>query len=184
MHSIAILVVAAAALVGCAATPSSFEWEHAPPPPAAGPAPEMGGAPAPQEQRAPDGAGSSSDGRNAVEVAVGYTFGRGGGGLTIGGSYEYLLREDMGVAGFGEYVAGDRDVGVLGGGVVFHPRDAWRVLVGVGFEFGKDTEFLARVGGAYEFPVGSMTISPSAYIDFTTGGDVPLLLALLFGKKF
>ena len=185
MRSIAILVLAAAALVGCAATPGSFEWEHAPPPPAASPAPEMGGAPAAQEQRAPDGAGSSGNGRNVVDVTVGYTFDRGGGGLTVGAMYEYLLREDMGVGAFGEYVAGDKDdVGVLGGGVYFHPRDRTRVLVGVGFELGNDTDFLARVGASYEYPLGTMTLSPAGYIDFTTGGNVALLVGFSFGKKF
>ena len=186
MHSIATLILAATALVGCAATPNSLDWEHAPLPPAASLAPESGGAPVAQAQRPPEGAGASrSDGRNFAEVSLGYTFGRGGDGLTIGATYEYLLRKDMGVGGFGQYTAGDNDdVGVLGGGVFFHPQDAWRVLVGLGFEFGDDTEFLARVGGSYEFPLGTMTLSPEAYIDFTTGGDVPLYIGVSFGKKF
>ena len=183
--ALGVILLAAGA---CTTTAPEFAWTHAAPsPPAAAEAPPTGGAPASEEQRGgPAGAPTGSPGeKHMVSFFVGGTVDRAGGGLTLGADYEYRLKDHLGVGAFGEYVAGDFDVGVLGGGVFFHPREEWVVLVGLGAEFGDgESEFLARVGGSYEIPLGTITLSPTAYVDFVADGELAYVFGLKFGKKF
>jgi hypothetical protein len=98
----------------------------------------------------------------------------------LGVNYEYRESKKLGFMGFGD-VAFARDTStVLGGGVAVHPADRWTLFAGPGVELVEgDADFLARVGGWYEFPIEKYTLAPTAWLDF--GDGVAFMLGVSFG---
>ena len=111
---------------------------------------------------------------------------RGGGGPGYGLEYEYQLSEHWGIAGFGEFVMGDLEIGVFGLLGYWHPTDRLAIGLGPGVETSsEETEGMIRLGGFYEFEAGEIVIGPNIYFDYLPDhGEVAVVLGMQFGKKW
>ena len=121
--------------------------------------------------------------KHRVNGLVGGTTDRGGGGFTIGGNYEYLLKHELGIAGFADITFGSRTTTTVGGGVWWHPADRWNLLAAPGVSFGNGTDVFVRLGVAYDFPFKEYLLSPYVSVD-VFGNKTPVFFAFSFGKKF
>ena len=126
--------------------------------------------------------GGSSD--QLVNAYAGWTVNRADGGPTIGATYEQPWKDDLGLGGFADVTFADHTDVVVGPAVFYHPADRWTAFGGLGIEFeGGDSGLLARIGGSYEFPQKSYSISPMAFLDIGRS-DVIAFLGVAFGWRF
>jgi hypothetical protein len=118
---------------------------------------------------------------DGFHALAGFTAGRGGDGVTLGANYEYQLKDEIGVGGFGEVTLSNRTAVVLGGAAFFHVGDRWVFLGGPGVEIiSGNADVIARVGGWYEFEVDDFTLAPTLFIDLG-GGDPAIVVGVSFG---
>lgn len=105
--------------------------------------------------------------------------------LAVGMSYEYRLKQGIGLGAFAEYAGGEIDAAVIAGAFYLRPVQELRLLVGLGNDRrNSNNEFLVRVGGGYAFPLeGDLVLEPGVYIDFVDG-DQKLMLAVGLGISF
>jgi hypothetical protein len=119
-----------------------------------------------------------------MRLFVGGTYEDDDTGFSMGGEYEYRFRKLFGLGPMAEYTAGVFDSWVLGVPFILHPHDGWVLLAAPGVEIADgETEFLFRIGGAYEFEVGEkLSIAPEINIDFTEG-EQKFVFGLAFGLE-
>ena len=120
--------------------------------------------------------------RNHLSFFLGVTDGReaeGGGeedaADTLGLDYERRLTRVFGVGLLLEFVGGDQREGVVGIPVTFHAGRAAKFLLAPGVERNleiDDYEFLVRVGFAYDFEVGRITLAPALNVDLVDGEQI------------
>ncbi len=112
---------------------------------------------------------------HTMNVLLGASINRPEEGVAIGANYEYRKDDKLGFGGFGDIAFSDEVSTVLGGAVFWHPADRWSVFGGPGVMFlDGDADVIARVGGAYTFPVKKWTIAPTAWVDI--GDDVAVFI--------
>jgi hypothetical protein len=106
-------------------------------------------------------------------------------GFAGGIEYEYRFAKAAGVGVLAEAATGDlRDVVVVG--LVFiHPWRGLQIAAGAGAEISShDSEFVTRLGAAYEFEIGErFTISPNFNADLVNG-DPTYVYGITFGVGF
>ncbi len=103
----------------------------------------------------------------------------------VGASYEYRFNKLFGLGGFVEYSGGSVDAWSFGVPLYIRPIEEVRLEVAPGFEReeGK-TDFLFRVGGAYEFEIAeNMALGPELFLDFVDR-HVNGIYGLGFGVHF
>jgi hypothetical protein len=118
-----------------------------------------------------------------LNAMVGGTFERGGGGATVGGTYEHSFKDKFGLGAFGDVTLANDTVVALGPGVFFHPAPRWTLLGGLGVELDGDTAVFGRVGGWYDFPQKTFTIAPTAWIDLGLS-DFVAFIGVNLGWRF
>jgi len=128
-----------------------------------------------------------------LAFAVGIITASEGDGLRLGGEYERdwdedwgLLNERFSVGALVDYNIGEGEEAVfLAPQITYHPEPPVRFVLAPGFEFGDDeSEFLLRIGMAYEFEIGhDLSIAPEVFVD-TASGENNGVLALAFGFGF
>lgn len=103
---------------------------------------------------------------------------------TLAIEYERRFNERWGLAAGGERAFGDLEFTVFTVPVVFHTGN-WALYAGPGVEKPDDhsSEFLVRVGVAYEFEAGNVLLSPKFNVDFVDG-DAVLVGGLAIGFGF
>ena len=105
--------------------------------------------------------------------------------VTVGLDYEYRFTELLGAMVFMDYAGGDIDSVVAGGGLFFHPWRDLRLLTAVGKEVHHGhSEFVARLGGLYDFHFDNWTLSPTLMFDVLESGHVNVIYGLGFGRGF
>ena len=106
-------------------------------------------------------------------------------GFAGGMEYEYRFAKAAGVGVLAETATGDlRDVVVVG--LLFiHPWRGLQIAAGAGAEISShDTEFVTRLGAAYQFPIGErFTIAPNFNTDLVDG-DPTYIYGITFGVGF
>lgn len=118
---------------------------------------------------------------HAFHAFAGFTAGRGGDGVTLGGNYEYRLEHEVGVGGFAEATLSNDTAVVLGGAGFFHVGDRWVFVGGPGVEIiNGNANAIVRLGGWYEFEVDDFTLAPTLFID-VGGGDTAIVAGVSFG---
>jgi hypothetical protein len=88
-------------------------------------------------------------------------------GFAGGVDYEYRFSRWVGVGALVEAASGDLRDAVVAGLVFAHPWKGSLFAVGLGAEISsQSTEFVARLGAAYQFPIGErFTIAPTFSVD-------------------
>ena len=106
-------------------------------------------------------------------------------GFAGGMDYEYRFSQWVGVGVLVEAATGDLRDAVVAGLVFVHPWKGLLFAAGAGAEISShDTEFLARLGLAYQFPVGErFTIAPNFNVDLVHG-DPTYIYGITFGMGF
>ena len=108
-------------------------------------------------------------------------------GRFLGVEYEYRLNDNWGIGGYYEQTFDGFDLEALGLMGTFHPGQNWKVLGGVGAE-GKlntdKTKLLVRAAIAYDFHVGSVSLSPLLAIDWIEDNSYVVYLGLGVGFGF
>ncbi len=111
--------------------------------------------------------------RHHLAVFIGDSRVEGEDSFTLGVEYEHRLRSRWAVGAILEHAAKELDADVLVATVAFHPRKGWKLLAGPGVERAHgDNEFLVRVGVAYEFEVGKVSLGPVYQIDFVDDEEI------------
>ena len=108
-------------------------------------------------------------------------------GRFLGLEYEYRLNEKWGIGGYYEQTFDGFDLEALGLMATYHPGQNWRLLGGIGGE-GKlntdKTKLLVRAAIAYDFHVGSVSLSPLLAIDWIEDNSYVVYLGLGVGFGF
>jgi hypothetical protein len=106
-------------------------------------------------------------------------------GFAGGVDYEYRFSRWVGVGGLVEAASGDLRDAVVAGVVFAHPWKGLLFGVGLGAEISShSTEFVARLGAAYQFPIGErFTIAPTFDVDLVHGKPT-YIYGITFGVGF
>ncbi|MEM8799801.1 MAG: hypothetical protein AAGF15_06950 [Pseudomonadota bacterium] len=106
-------------------------------------------------------------------------------GFTVGVDYEYRLNRLIGLGFVVERAFGEIDSTTVLGVADIHVWRGFAFQVGPGFErIDGETFALGRLGGLYEFEVGSgFTIAPQAHYDIS-GGEDAIVFGIAFGVAF
>ena len=120
--------------------------------------------------------------RHLGRAYVGGTSERGGGGLTLGGQYEYRLATEWGVGGLADVTFGSDVAVVIGVAGYWHPVLRLTLLAAPSVDLQRDDVFV-RVGGSYDFAVKDFVIGPALYVDLGAKGT-PILLAAFVSFDF
>lgn len=178
MRGVAVLLLLAGSVVGCAATepdgtalPILLATDEPP-------------APGEHAEQHPEH--EEEEGPNAVNVMLGGAFRRGdGGAFTLGIDYERRLSRLWGVGAYVDLAFGRRFAFVGGAAGYVHPWRDLVLVVGPGFEHEDgDTHALVRLGGFYEWEVGKIWIAPAAYVDIIQHKKPDVILGLNLGWKW
>ena len=130
----------------------------------------------------PEGEAKGSYDPHTMRVLLGGSFDREGDGPAVGVNYEFRESSKLGFLGFSDVAFGHDTSTVVGGGIAVHPADRWTLFAGPGVEFAEgDADFIARVGGWYDFPIEKYTLSPTAWLDL--GDGAAFLIGLSFGFR-
>jgi hypothetical protein len=123
--------------------------------------------------------------KNSLELFLGGTYADDEGtNFSIGLGYERRLGEKFGVGGLVEYTKGKGREWVIALPLYFHPTERWKLFLAPGVEIeDSESEFLVRVGTAYEFDMGSWTLAPELSFDFVDS-EVKTVFGLNFGFEF
>jgi hypothetical protein len=93
--------------------------------------------------------------------------------LSLGAEYELRFRRIVGGGVLIDRAGGRAGSTVVGVGVWIHPVGDFKFLLAPGLEFRNDsTEFLVRVGAAYDFHIKSFSISPTFNVDFVDSEEI------------
>ena len=136
------------------------------------------------EREHPEGADSH---RHSMELFLGNTNEESEDAFTIGLGYEYRLEEHFGVGFLVEGIAGDLREWIIGVPLFIHPYKDWRFVLAPGVQHSRDTkeeELLFRVGAAYEFEVGRLSITPAFNVDFVNNVGEVYVFGVGFGWGF
>jgi len=102
--------------------------------------------------------------------------------LSLGIAYERRFIGKIGLGGLVEYTKSRE--WVLAVPLYFHASEAWKLFVAPGVETADgDSEFLVRLGTAYEFEMGGWTLAPELSFDFVDD-EVKTIVGLNFGFEF
>ena len=123
--------------------------------------------------------------KHKANLFVGYTTERGGGGVTVGGQYEYRMNEKFGIGGLFDLVFADKNSVVGAAAFYWHPLPQLVVLGAPGFSWSRKDEFITRVGAAWEFELkdGGLALAPAVYVDLFAE-DTPIIAGVYLSKKF
>ena len=125
--------------------------------------------------------------RHGLELFLGNSHLGGEDGFSVGLTYEYRLSDMFGIGGFAEYAGADFREWVFGLPLFLHPYKGLRFLVAPGIDVETeegDSEFLLRLGVAYEFEIHEKwSITPEFNVDFVDGDQV-LVYGLSYGYAF
>jgi len=94
-------------------------------------------------------------------------------GFAFGVDYEYRFHPRVGAGALVEVATGElRDV-VVAALMTWHPWRGLKLMAGPGVEIGDDdSEFLVRVGAAYQFKLDRILIGPEFDVDIVDGHPV------------
>ncbi|MHC4953707.1 MAG: hypothetical protein ACYTGZ_07440 [Planctomycetota bacterium] len=120
--------------------------------------------------------------RHVARAFVGGTTERGGGGLTLGGQYEYRITDKWGAGGLADVTIGSDVAVVLGGAGYWHPIKELTLLAAPAVDFEND-DFFVRLGGSYDFEVKDFLLGPAVYVDIGAKGT-PILAGLIVSFDF
>jgi hypothetical protein len=102
--------------------------------------------------------------------------------FSVGIAYERRLSEKIGLGGLAEHTKSRE--WVLAIPFYFHPTEPWKLFLAPGVEIeDSESDFLVRVGTAYEFDMGSWTLAPELSFDFVDS-EVKTIFGLNFGIEF
>lgn len=122
--------------------------------------------------------------RHHVALFAGVTDDDGESEFTVGADYEFRFHRIVGAGALIDHAGGSADTTVVGAGIWVHPHGGFKFLLAPGLEtHSGHTEFLVRVGAAYDFHVKSFSISPTINVDFVDGEEI-LVYGLSFGRGF
>ena len=103
---------------------------------------------------------------------------------TIGADYEFRFHRIFGAAALIDSAWKETETTVVGAGIFVHPHGGLKFLLAPGLEeHHGHNEFMVRVGAAYDFHVGSFSISPTVNVDFVDGKGA-VVYGLAFGYGF
>jgi len=122
-------------------------------------------------------------GGNSVEVFIGGTHSDDDDTeLSLGIAYERRFNGKVGLGGLVEYTKSRE--WVLAVPLYFHATESWKLFAAPGVEIEDGgSEFLVRLGTAYEFEMGGWTLAPELSFDFVDS-EVKTIIGLNFGFEF
>ena len=106
-------------------------------------------------------------------------------GFAAGMDYEYRFSQWAGIGVLAEAASGDLRDAVVAGLVFVHPWKGLLFAAGAGAEISSDdSEFVTRLGVAYQFPLGKrFTIAPNFNVDLVRG-DPTYIYGIVLGVGF
>jgi hypothetical protein len=134
-------------------------------------------------EHAPDSESNRENNPNAIALFIGVTRETRESGIALGIEYERRLNSSFGIGVLAEHTFGDLDFWVYAVPFVYH-TGRWAFFVAPGVEDSRDgTESLVRLGGIYEYELGTWHIAPQLNVDFVGGSTVPVF-GILVGRRF
>ncbi len=92
--------------------------------------------------------------------------------FTLGSDYEYRVSNLLGVGLLGEMVFAEHKEALVFGGLFVHPTQGLKIVFGNGSAFVEDkSHYVFRIGTAYDFHVGSLSVTPTINFDFSDGNS-------------